>query len=76
MPQAVRKWNYLIITASNKQQAVAYKEQLDLRRGLGFLSDTKKVVVVADPKGICVLLNDGTVKFICTEEELAQLLWK
>ncbi|MEN6427047.1 MAG: hypothetical protein ABFE13_16960 [Phycisphaerales bacterium] len=29
-----------------------------------------------DPKGGCVLLNDGTVKFIRTEEELKQLRWK
>ena len=29
-----------------------------------------------DPKGGCVLLNDGTVKFIRTEEELQQRRWK
>lgn len=29
-----------------------------------------------DPKGGCVLLNNGTVKFIRTEEELQQLRWK
>jgi hypothetical protein len=29
-----------------------------------------------DPKGGSVLLNDGTVKFIRTEEELNQLRWK
>jgi hypothetical protein len=29
-----------------------------------------------DPKGGCVLLNDGKVKFIRTEEELRQLRWK
>ncbi len=29
-----------------------------------------------DPKGGCVLFNDGTVKFIRTEEELNQLRWK
>jgi hypothetical protein len=29
-----------------------------------------------DPKGGCVLLNDGTVKFIRTQEELKQLRWK
>jgi hypothetical protein len=28
------------------------------------------------PKGGCVLLNDGTVKFIRTKEELHQLRWK
>lgn len=29
-----------------------------------------------EPKGGCVLLNDGTVKFIRTKEELRQLRWK
>ncbi len=29
-----------------------------------------------DPKGGCVLLNDGTVKFIRTKEELQQLRWR
>lgn len=29
-----------------------------------------------DPKNDFVLLNDGTVKFIRTEEELHQLRWK
>ncbi len=29
-----------------------------------------------DPKGGCVLFNDGTVKFIRTEEELNNLRWK
>lgn len=29
-----------------------------------------------DPKGGCVLLNNGIVKFIRTEEELQQLRWK
>jgi len=29
-----------------------------------------------DPRGGCVLLNDGTVKFIRTQEELQQLRWK
>jgi hypothetical protein len=29
-----------------------------------------------EPRGGCVLLNDGTVKFIRTTEELRQLRWK
>jgi hypothetical protein len=29
-----------------------------------------------DPKGGCVLLNDGTVKFIRTKEDIQQLRWK
>ncbi|MHC4300963.1 MAG: hypothetical protein ACYS7Y_27125 [Planctomycetota bacterium] len=29
-----------------------------------------------DPKGGCVLFNDGTVKFIRTKEQLDQLRWQ
>jgi len=29
-----------------------------------------------DPKGGCVLLNDGTVRFVHTEQELKQFRWK
>jgi hypothetical protein len=29
-----------------------------------------------EPKGGCVLFNDGAVKFIRTKEELQQLRWK
>ncbi len=29
-----------------------------------------------EPRGGCVLLNDGTVKFVRTEEELRQLRWR
>jgi len=31
---------------------------------------------VRDSGGGCVLLNDGTVKFIRTEEEIQKLRWK
>jgi fucokinase len=42
---------YLIVTASNARQAEAYREQLALRRELGFLSGIRNVLVVADPGG-------------------------
>ncbi len=29
-----------------------------------------------DPKGGCVLLNDGTVRFVRTKQELHALRWK
>ncbi len=44
-------WNYLIITASNDQQAAGYRSQLDLRLRLGLLGDVENVLVVADPGG-------------------------
>ena len=44
-------WNYLIITASNDQQAAGYRSQLDLRLKLGLLPEVDNVLVVADPGG-------------------------
>lgn len=44
-------WDYLIVTASNDAQAAAYRQQLDLRRRLGFLSAAREVLVIADPGG-------------------------
>jgi fucokinase len=51
MHMRVRPWDYLIVTASNEQQAQAYQTQLDVRRELGLLSDVCDVLVVADPGG-------------------------
>lgn len=44
-------WDYLIITASNKEQAEAYESQLDLRRRLGLLEGIRRSLVIADPEG-------------------------
>lgn len=42
-------WDYLIITASNAEQAAAYSEQIDLRVRLGLISGIKNVLVLPDP---------------------------
>ena len=44
-------WHYLIITASNEDQAAGYRAQLDLRLRLGLLPEEQNVLVVADPGG-------------------------
>ena len=44
-------WDYLIVTASNTQQAEVYASQLRLRQDLGMLSQAGKVLVLADPEG-------------------------
>ncbi|MBN1127138.1 MAG: hypothetical protein JXA82_19200 [Sedimentisphaerales bacterium] len=44
-------WDYLIVTASNEQQADSYRGQLNLRLKLGFLSQARHVMVIADPEG-------------------------
>ncbi|MGB7296926.1 MAG: L-fucokinase, partial [Candidatus Aminicenantales bacterium] len=44
-------WDYLIVTAANKDQAKAYEEQLRIRRDLGLIHGVKDVLVVSDPEG-------------------------
>ncbi|MBN1817313.1 MAG: hypothetical protein JW828_08120 [Sedimentisphaerales bacterium] len=44
-------WDYLIVTASNERQADSYREQLNRRRQLGFLSQARHVMVIPDPEG-------------------------
>lgn len=44
-------WDYLILTASNPEQASAYRNQLKIRQDLGFLSGINKALVVPDPDG-------------------------
>ncbi|MCJ7544460.1 MAG: hypothetical protein MUP47_07855, partial [Phycisphaerae bacterium] len=54
-------WDYLIVTASNEQQASAYRSQLDLRRRLGLLEGVREVLVVPDPQGRRVGSGGSTV---------------
>jgi galactokinase/mevalonate kinase-like predicted kinase len=51
MKEISKPWDYLILTASNPEQAAAYRNQLDIRRELGFLSGIEKILVVPDPDG-------------------------
>ena len=51
MQRIYRPWDYLILTASNPEQASAYRNQLNIRRDLGFFSGIRKVLVVPDPDG-------------------------
>jgi fucokinase len=44
-------WDYLILTASNHEQARAYESQLRLRRGTGPLQRVSEALVIADPDG-------------------------
>src|ERR1041385_8707662 len=51
MPSIPAAWDYLILTASNAEQARAYEHQLRLRRDLGHLTRVREAMVVADPDG-------------------------
>ena len=45
------KWDYVILTASNADQAKSYQMQIDYRKKQGYLSERTKYVVLSDPDG-------------------------
>lgn len=63
-------WDYLILTASNDQQAAAYRAELDVRRKLGLLQGFRSVLVVPDPEGRRVGSGGSTV--CCLREVLSR----
>jgi galactokinase/mevalonate kinase-like predicted kinase len=67
-------WDYLIVTASNDQQASAYRSQLDLRRRMGLLGAAREVLVVPDPQGRRVGSGGSTI--YCLIELLSRHLTK
>ena len=52
-------WDYLIVTAANKDQARAYEKQLRLRLDLGLIRGAQKFLVVSDPGG-CRIGSGGS----------------
>lgn len=45
------KWDYIILTASNEDQATAYRTQIDYRLQKGYLPYAPHYAVLPDPKG-------------------------
>jgi hypothetical protein len=43
-----KKWDYLIVTASNRSQTIVYENQLKIRRELGLLTEVRNILVVPD----------------------------
>ncbi|MCU0913180.1 MAG: hypothetical protein MUC88_01285 [Planctomycetes bacterium] len=72
MQARVHPWDYLIVTASNEQQAQAYETQLRVRRELGLLGDVREVIVVADPGGRRI--GSGGSTLYCLMEVLSRRL--
>jgi fucokinase len=56
-----RPWDYLIITASNEDQASAYRTQLDLRKKLGLIPHVNEVLAISDPEGRRVGSGGSTI---------------
>ncbi|MFB3905135.1 MAG: L-fucokinase [Acidobacteriota bacterium] len=61
MRRSLESWDYLIVTASNRSQALAYETQLKLREELGLLAEVKRTMVVADPEGKRIGSGGSTV---------------
>ncbi len=61
MHMIAEPWDYLIVTASNDQQAGAYRRQLDVRQSLGLLAGVKEFLVVPDPGGKRIGSGGSTV---------------
>jgi len=72
MTVKLNRWDYLIVTASNPDQALAYESRLQLRRKLGLLGDIAEVLVVPDPDGARV--GSGGSTLFCLMKVLAREL--
>lgn len=49
--QSYITWDYVILTASNEEQALAYRQQIDDRLAMGQLPENTSYVVISDPDG-------------------------
>jgi fucokinase len=65
-------WDYVILTASNEEQAAAYRAQIDVRLSQGRLPEQTKYVVLPDPEGKRVGSGGATfhvMKYISEQSE-------
>ncbi|HEY4761552.1 MAG TPA: L-fucokinase, partial [Thermoguttaceae bacterium] len=67
-------WDYLIVTASNDSQALAYQSQLELRQKCGLLGEVRQAIVVVDPQG--KRIGSGGSTIYCLMEVLRRELKK
>ena len=65
-------WDYLLVTASNEDQAASYQSQLRVRREQGLLGDIGEVLVVPDPENRRIGSGGSTV--LCLMEVLRREL--
>lgn len=67
----VIKWDYIILTASNEEQAKAYQIQIDNRLKQGLLPSTTKYGVLPDPDGLRVGSGGATFHVMKYIKELS-----
>ena len=58
------KWDYVILTASNEQQAEGFRAQIKLREEAGFLPEGTQFAVLPDPEGKRVGSGGATLNVI------------
>ncbi|MDO5425449.1 MAG: L-fucokinase [Eubacteriales bacterium] len=65
-------WDYVVLTASNEEQAEGYRQQISYRLELGLLPARTKYVVLSDPDGKRVGSGGATfnvLKYIAEQDE-------
>ena len=72
MTFVAKPWDYLIMTAANRDQASAYVSQLELRRQLGLLAGVHEILVLPDPEGRRI--GSGGATLCCLMEVLRREL--
>lgn len=65
------RWDYVVLTASNEEQAEGFSEQIKLRREEGFLPVQTKFLILPDPEGKRVGSGGATLNVLraIAEEE-------
>ncbi|MBQ9140667.1 MAG: bifunctional fucokinase/L-fucose-1-P-guanylyltransferase [Lachnospiraceae bacterium] len=46
-----KRWDYIVLTASNEEQANGYRQEIAYRREQGYLAEDCEYIVLADPDG-------------------------
>ena len=70
------KWDYIILTASNEEQAASYRQQLQYRLDRKLLPDSTKYAVLPDPDGKRVGSGGATfnvLRYIAEQEASVSL---
>ena len=65
------RWDYVVLTASNEEQAEGFREQIKLRNDEGFLPIQTKFLILPDPEGKRVGSGGATLNLLraIAEEE-------
>ena len=69
-------WDYVILTASNEEQAEAYRQQIEYRQEFGILPSRTKYAVLSDPEGKRVGSGGATfnvLKYVAEQDGIADI---